>query len=691
MNVFDINPFHELYVTDSPDPKTFVQLFSDFLVNHAAALFKPGNVVLRGTQGSGKSMLLNLLKPQIRLAYAQVGARFPVSDLFVGAGINLTRSGALDFGQRPLGRTAETDESLFPLYFADFLNYFIVRDILASVELIASNSSAFDSIVNSAQLDTFAKELAGQDCWFGYLASCNTFRAVSDRIDARIANYRSFHQFNSDLGKDIETTKTAIGEPIARTADCLKRTGALLDQVPVFIRIDQVERLYRSDVLRPSLGQQYRRIVNKALSLRDMRVSYRIGTRKYAWEDDLAMYGTDDRLEHIRDFRVIDLDDLLRRKEHVKTWIFPEFAQDVFRRRMTHSGFGSVDAADPIKQVFGSTPSPEDFAKQYAANASPARVLKLQEDVPQEWREYLESLFQQNPFSACLGAAWLHQQTHAKSKRKAEALHQTPESGSEPWNKQYWRKERTRQCLLQLAARTAQRLKWAGKEHILALSSGNISILISICHEIWNSYLRSQRRKRGSDQYSPVVRPIDPDVQSLGIQTAGTYWYHKVTEQPKGDDRQRFIDVLGRLFRLWLLDDVSMSYPGHNGFSLANDELDTALPLKRFLSDAADYGDLFESPHTTKEKDRRPRTKWYLTPILSVYFQIPETHVKEPKYVDLAHVSEWLSDAGVILAGFDLKVSSTSASGRQSRGSTKGKPEGLSLFPDEDSSDATDE
>src|SRR5450432_1626416 len=102
---YDVNPFQELYVTDSPDPEVFVRLFSDYPVQHAHVLFRGGNVVLKGTQGSGKSMLLNLFRPRIRLAYHQARIAFPVPPRlsnFLAAGINLTRSGALDIGQRAL-------------------------------------------------------------------------------------------------------------------------------------------------------------------------------------------------------------------------------------------------------------------------------------------------------------------------------------------------------------------------------------------------------------------------------------------------------------------------------------------------------------------------------------------------------------------------------------------------------------
>ena len=58
MSDHEVNPFQELYVTDSAEPTVFVQLFSDEPVKSAHQLFRPGNVVLKGTQGSGKSTLL---------------------------------------------------------------------------------------------------------------------------------------------------------------------------------------------------------------------------------------------------------------------------------------------------------------------------------------------------------------------------------------------------------------------------------------------------------------------------------------------------------------------------------------------------------------------------------------------------------------------------------------------------------
>lgn len=673
------NPFQELYVTDSPDLKAFVRLFSDVPVHDAAPMFRPGNVVLKGTQGAGKSMLLNLLRPEVRLAYWQARERahpFPVKESrFIGAGINLTKSGILDFGQRPVSNNAEHERAVLPLYFADFLNYFIVRDILDSVFLAAQHQEAFDSMVHSELFDDFAVAVCQQDCWFGALEGVASMTDLTAAIDTRISSYRKFHNFIlKSIPPRIDATRSTIGEPISRVAELLRMSGVLDDDVEIFVRIDQVERFSRSDVIRRDLGREYRRMVNKALGLRDARVSYRIGTRQHAWEDDLTIYGTADQLEKLRDYRVIDLDANMRRGEDTKTWVFPRFAEDVMKRRLRQAGHESAEETDTLRFVFGSSPKPHDVAAAYVGkkNASPQRAIRPDPAWPDMWRRKLEELFEENPLSAVLAAAWLRQKKPCSSEGDA-AL----EGTSAPWDSPYWKKERVRQALTQLAARTSQRPKWWGKEHILQLSGGNITIFLSICHEVWDAALRSYRRVE-TRLFGEM--PINRDVQAVGIQTASDYWYDKIPEQPCGADRQRFMDVLGSQFKTWLLEDDTLSYPGRNGFSLAQSDLDSVPALKSFLSDASDYGDLVAVRHTTKERDRRRRTKWYLNPILSPHYQIPESHVKEPAYLSTDAILDWLSDASVLLGNGVQVAHSQRGKGRRKAHRRQSQEDSPSLF-----------
>jgi len=123
-----VNPFLQVDVTEGIQPERFVRIFSPLLVADTEALFRPGNVVLMGIQGTGKTALLNLLKPEVQIAYFQTedGANpFPVPmdcRRFISGGINLIRSGAIDFGQRAIPSDTSKNLERIPSYFADFLN-----------------------------------------------------------------------------------------------------------------------------------------------------------------------------------------------------------------------------------------------------------------------------------------------------------------------------------------------------------------------------------------------------------------------------------------------------------------------------------------------------------------------------------------------------------------------------------------
>src|SRR5262245_43958900 len=135
------NPFFELYVGDRISSEEFVTVFSPFLVKHAEALFVPGNVVVTGMQGTGKIMLLRLLKPGVRVQYSLAGQDFPIPvklRRFVGAGINLAHSNAIDFGYRRIpGERAEV-----AILFGDFVNYALCLDLMESVRVLSMEGPA---------------------------------------------------------------------------------------------------------------------------------------------------------------------------------------------------------------------------------------------------------------------------------------------------------------------------------------------------------------------------------------------------------------------------------------------------------------------------------------------------------------------------------------------------------------------
>lgn len=402
-----INPFHELYIGESIDPDKFVNLFSDVIVEHALLLFQPGHVILKGLPGTGKSMLLNLLKPAIRLAYAKSENLFPVPEnlmKFVGAGINLKRSGIIDFGQRPIGDNDENNLTS-PLYFADFLNYWVVADILNSIKVLyleAPNSKFIRDIgidYNIKKIDSFSKKFALMDCWSGYLKNVNNFDQLETRIHERITSYRAYLNYNiRDLNEEIYKTKSLIGIPISKSVELLKEYELIDSNTEIYIRIDQYEELAWLDENTSHLGTSYQEIIHKLLGLRDTNVSYRIGTRHFAWTGDKKMYGSTARLEKKRNYNEVSIDSVLRRKENNRTWVFPEFAEDIFVRRMKNANYKFDESSNSlISDVFGIGYKPNQVAQNYLPNQKEKAVL-LDENWPESWKLFLTRLAADNLF-----------------------------------------------------------------------------------------------------------------------------------------------------------------------------------------------------------------------------------------------------------------------------------------------------
>ena len=97
------NPFNQLYVGEKIPSDEFVEIFSNELVKPAMPLFEAGNVILSGVQGTGKSMLFKLMRPDVRLAYSQAGEQLPIPAecrRFIGAGININNARCNEFGHR---------------------------------------------------------------------------------------------------------------------------------------------------------------------------------------------------------------------------------------------------------------------------------------------------------------------------------------------------------------------------------------------------------------------------------------------------------------------------------------------------------------------------------------------------------------------------------------------------------------
>jgi hypothetical protein len=191
---------------------------------------------------------------------------------------------------------------------------------------------------------------------------------------------------------------------------------------------------------------------------------------------------------------------------------------------------------------------------------------------------------------------------------------------------------------MQIASRNRQRLHWSGYEDIMSLSGSNILPFIHICKQIWDVWLRDMRDVESTSEV-PAVRN---EIQSIGIEEASNLWFEDIKQERGGIRRLKFIRFLGNLFYQKLVLDDSMSYPGHNGFSIEIEEMESDQFINNFLNEAADYGDLYKRIHTSKLKGEGKRVKYYITPILSSYFKIPCAHTKEPFYVNNKLITEWV-------------------------------------------------
>ena len=650
------NPFHDLYLSEAISEDALVDLFSPIIVKHSGAVFETGNVIIKGLQGTGKTMLLNLLRPESRLAYKRAKIRFPVPDRaakFIGGGINLRKCGALEFAQH-LERDLEPRKvQELALVFADFVNYWLVEDLLATIQrfLSAGDSQLLQELGledSHSVLDSFATTFANDLCWFGALNGVTTYAQLVAGITDRIATYRRFLNLNIyDLPKQITETKTVIGDPILKLVESLKASKVLALDTKVFVRIDQYEQLDTLNIVGTTFGSNCKELIHKALAARDARVSYRIGTRTHGWDERPAIYRTTDVLELKRDYDIVHMDELFRRRENSRTWLFPEFAEDIFARRMKVSEYnkrrGSPDLS--LGKILGKSLLSARKANSYVFTKDGRREIirrsieALPDAVPDAWRGYISNLEKKDFLDAWLACAWARQKSIPR--KGGAALDTVPPEGALPWGKKpYWYKERVQHALMQIASANRQALLWSGEDDVLSLGGGQILVFLFLIQHIWDAWLRDRR----GDDVDDLNFPIRFEVQSQGVLEASIEWRQKQTEGPNAKQRKAFVDALGAHFYRMMTEDKTMSYPGANGISLENNEIQSDAVVMKFLKEAAGFGDLYASDHTSKKKGER-RTKYYLAPILSPYFRIASIHTKEPEYVGVEQVRRWMGES----------------------------------------------
>ncbi len=645
------NPFTTLYVTERLDQTEFPALFSPVLVPHITPLFEAGNVVVEGTQGTGKSMLLALLQTKVRLAFAESDKHsYPIEDKavsqFICAEINLATNQAL----RPAARWKKSDpssEDELRLCFIDYANTWILRDLLESIDLLISRSSLLwdpkELGGSRNEFDAAVEALVNAEIIPLPSAKSPTMKSAVDALSARIDQYlRFFNGRPKDLPREVRDGQTqSLGQPVADAVTILKREGCLQQSTRVLIMLDQFEQLLEMETSLPNRPYRLLRdTIDQALHRREATLNFRIGTRPYAWQQPEG--------EVLRDYHRLNLDEMLARTEHGNRDLFANLASDVFSRRLRAYGYERVaEDSDPIRMVFADYPRPAERVKHIGPKTDWSNKISIPKKVDRAIEARLREIAAVNPLEAKLGVAWAMQNLG-----KCSVSEFSIDIDELPWNrneqKRWWKKERLWLAILQLAADNRQKIVFFGKKDILDLSGGNILVFASICQHIWEYWIRFLVNPKHLETRWEDSLPIDRRLQNEGILAASNTWHRKISEETWiGDTLLAFIDEMGNWLRRKMNSDDSMSYPGGNGFSLANRDLILHSHTSQVLSEASGRGFLLQRKHTPKIRERGESKKWYPHPILIPYYELTLNHTKEPYYLSAAQVEQWLVRAGV--------------------------------------------
>lgn len=690
MNEILTNPFTEGYVTNTVTERQFARFFSPALVDSARNMFQTGNVIVRGTVGSGKSMLLRLLDPKIRLAYHELARereltkeeQFPIPEElrdFVSTRVDLNKSGLLDIVNTLPPGFQHDDFRFLVSAFGDFLNYWLLQGLLENIQWMQNRSEVFDRLIREdAYLDGFAKEFAMEDCFFGGLDGVADWEALKEAIRRRVIDYRAWANGNRDLPDAIRETKTSIGEPLGRAVKVLHTSGVFSRTAHVFCSIDQIEALWFQNPAKRELGSTLRRELHQLLGARDNRAYYRIGVRRHDWDQTGDLPMRDGRsLEEGRDYLLTDIDDLLRKGEYAKNWTFKRFARDVFQRRVKATFPSPSQLPLGLEQssvFFGPSPQAQEQVAEIIKNPDEKKLLNLDRDWREDWAAAISDCFhrkvpglpmqppddrQFDPLNALLLSAWGLQTGGRGRQAKQRRFTENPPLSADdpPWDqpKYYWRKERYPQAVVQLCSRHGQKIQWWGEAKILSLSGGNILRFITISRVVWDYW---QRIDNQAVCGPPGKRIVVHTTQAAAILEASRQIRETLARQPgnpAGDVRIRFLDKLAQWLNRKLLADTAMSYPGGNGISLRDDDLAKLPELQKLIHEAVGWGDIYERDHTSKSKSDGKRTKYYPNPALSPVYQLHEAHTKEPVYAKIEDIERIARDAGVLSGSTSIR------------------------------------
>lgn len=645
------NPFHDWLTSEMiEEPKLYRKMFSQqILVGETLEVFQPINVVLLGAQGMGKSMVLNLLRYSVLTEWIGQNGRLPHPlknvQPFVGISINLSRVNFQAFGRRSVSRvmTGRDDSMLDAVCAGDFVNHYLTRELLRALAFLNGEAGErfrlWANIADGFVTEGVVRSIATLPSWFGYYESCATLVDLTTRVEERLGAWFRFQNTNIErIPEDVWSTKTNPGAPLHELANLLRALPVRKGQrreLPLFVVVDQYEEL-------PALNQRYgtelQRVINSMIKARDPVVFFKIGARTYDWGREIRVSGAQSRVEVRRDYVPVNLSEVLMRREHFSIKLFEDLAKDVAHRRLKEKGHYRVKR-DSVPAIFGNWEEVEEALRYFKDSERYPELLRL---LPRRLRRALLDEYEvksKDPLEVRLIGAWCLQRIK-RGERVSSILQRLPD---EPWKSKWWWKERVAIGLLQLASIANQRPYYYGWKSLLELSGGNIAIFLLICSEVWD-----EATKRGFDPLAKAA--IKPLLQSEGVRGASEIWRTRDREDKLGGRRRyEVVSRFGAFIHEYLVRDWAISNPGHSGFSLSDSELFGSAKgqeVLEFLGNAVSWSILEERRHKSKQGDGSTRRKWYLHAILSPSFVIPHTRVKEPLYVSVEQMHEWIFGSG---------------------------------------------
>jgi hypothetical protein len=646
------NPFIELLVSELiEDPDQYRRMFSqEILVGETRQVFMPGNMVIRGPQGAGKSMILNLIRCQVLSNWLTEDARIPEPlnqvPPFFGISINLVRAGFHAFGRRSVSRqrTGGRDEDLDSACAADYLTHYLFREFLHGLEFLvgADGRRTLKWLgIEPEILNRAMPELRLLPAWAGFYANCDDLSGMIAACDYRLNVWRRF------LNSSIDEIPADVWESKAEMEEAMHQMGRFIDhlvdrprKLPLYVVIDQYEVL---PDLNLRFGRSLQRIVNTLIKARDPVVFYKIGARTHDWGIELRIWGAESRIEEQRDYSIINLADVLMRTEDYHK-IFSGFALDVATKRLRESGYEKI-SSQAVVDMLGVWNRDAESWLYFPSNSLEEVADKLITEVDANIKAAILRAchdLRGSPLDLRLAEAWAIQQAN----RGIDARQIVDRMSANPWRHEYWYKERVAVALLQIASKANSQKRYYGWKTIVELAGANISAFLLLCGEVWDT-----ATKNGYDPISGNALPVT--IQSDGVFDASRRWRNRDrNEAIGGSHRYDFLSKLGPAINLALIrDNPSLSNPGYSGFSLAEAELgrdDKTKAVRRYLGNAVSWAILEERRHTSRNKSSSTRRKWYLHPLFSPEFVIPATRVKEPLYATPDQVHSWIFDAGRI-------------------------------------------